>query len=73
MKYFDEPDTLEARSRFVVERLALAVQAAILVKAGNAAVADAFCESRLGTAHGNAFGTLSTKVNHGALIERALA
>ena len=47
----------EAAARLLVERMALALQASILLRA-NAAIAPMFCESRLGAAHGLAFGTL---------------
>jgi putative acyl-CoA dehydrogenase len=65
--------TLELRSRFLVERLALALQAAILVRAGNRVVADTFCESRLGGSHGAAFGTLPAHAPMRQLIERAFS
>jgi putative acyl-CoA dehydrogenase len=67
-----DTDGLELRSRSVVERLAQALEASVLVRAGNALVSDVFCESRLGSAHGAAFGTLSKKAPLKALIERAL-
>lgn len=63
---------LETRSRFVVERIALALQAALLLRAGNADVANAFCNSRLDGAHGYAFGTLRADVPFTALVERSL-
>jgi putative acyl-CoA dehydrogenase len=63
---------LEPRSRQIVERMAMALQASCLVRAGNVAIADAFCESRLGKSHGLAFGTLPSDAPFGALIERAL-
>jgi putative acyl-CoA dehydrogenase len=63
--------SLEARSRAIVERLALTLQASILVRAGNAMVSDAFIASRLGGEHGAAFGTLSAKAPLQALIDRA--
>jgi len=65
--------TLEVRSRTVVERTALALQAAILLRAGNEDVARSFCRSRLGGEHGLAFGTLSADVPMQALIERGSA
>jgi putative acyl-CoA dehydrogenase len=64
-------EALEVRSRYLVERMALALQASILVRAGNSLVGDAFCESRLGGAHGLCFGTLPTSVPFETLIERA--
>ncbi|WP_240356852.1 isovaleryl-CoA dehydrogenase [Myxococcus eversor] len=72
-KDFSDTATLETRSRFVVERLALALQASLLLRAGNSQVADAFCESRLGGAHGNCFGTLPAHAPMKALIERAFS
>jgi len=63
---------LEPRARWIVERMGLALQASCLVRAGNVAIADAFCESRLGRAHGMAFGTLETGAPMGALIERVI-
>jgi len=68
---FDDRTTLELRSRMVVERMALALQAAVLLRAGNAAVAETFCRSRLGGEHGLAFGTLPADAPLGALLERA--
>jgi putative acyl-CoA dehydrogenase len=63
---------MEARSRAIVERMAIALQASCLVRGGNVAIADAFCESRLGRAHGTAFGTLAADAPMDVLIERAL-
>ena len=51
------PSADEAGARVLVERMALALQASILLRA-NAAIAPMFCESRLNAAHGLAFGTL---------------
>jgi putative acyl-CoA dehydrogenase len=61
----------EAGARLLVERLALALQAAALLRAGNP-MAAAFCRSRLGGGHGLAFGTLPADERFDALIERAL-
>ncbi|NOJ82638.1 MULTISPECIES: isovaleryl-CoA dehydrogenase [Myxococcus] len=66
-------DSLEARSRTIVEGLALALQASLLIRAGNTAVSDAFCESRLGGAHGQTFGTLPAHAPMQMLIERAFS
>jgi putative acyl-CoA dehydrogenase len=65
------PAELEAHSRHLVERMALALQAATLIRSGNVAIADSFCESRLGAQHGLAFGTLPADAPVDALIERA--
>jgi putative acyl-CoA dehydrogenase len=67
----DAPADLEGRSRHLVERMALALQAATLIRSGNVAIADSFCESRLGAKHGLAFGTLPADAPIDALIERA--
>jgi putative acyl-CoA dehydrogenase len=72
-KLLDDDGDLEARSRRVVERMAMALQAACLVRGGNVAIADAFAESRVGRAHGATFGTLETAPPlEKVLIERAL-
>jgi putative acyl-CoA dehydrogenase len=68
---FADRSTLELRSRMVVERTALALQAALLLRAGHADLASAFCRSRLGGEHGLAFGTLPADVPMRALIDRA--
>jgi putative acyl-CoA dehydrogenase len=68
---FDDVTTLELRSRMLVERMALALQAATLVGAGNAAVADLFCATRLGGEHGLNYGTLPAGAPLAELIERA--
>ena len=62
---------MEARARRVVERMALALQASLLVRHGDAAVADAFCASRLGGDRGFAFGTLPAGVDVARIIDRA--
>ncbi|MFA5940811.1 MAG: isovaleryl-CoA dehydrogenase [Sinimarinibacterium sp.] len=68
---FDDVTTLELRSRMVIERIALALQASVLLRAGNAAIADAFCTTRLGGEHGLNYGTLPADAPLDALIERA--
>ncbi|HEX2542638.1 MAG TPA: isovaleryl-CoA dehydrogenase [Caldimonas sp.] len=67
----DDRSTLEARARRVVERMTLALQASILARAGNDAVARAFCASRLGADHGTVFGTLPPLSDIDALVERS--
>src|SRR5436309_3903227 len=61
---------IEARARRVVERMALALQASLLVRFGDPAVADAFCASRLAGESGLAFGTLPSGTDFGRIIER---
>ena len=60
----------EAGARLLVERLALALQASVLLRAGSP-IAEAFCRSRLGGQHGLALGTLPSDVDFGALMARA--
>ena len=61
----------EAGARSLVESLALALQASMLLRADNP-FAAAFCRSRLGAAHGLAFGTLPSSLDFDAPITRAL-
>ena len=68
---FDDTATLEFRSRYVIERLALMLQASILLSSDNTKVAEAFCRSRLTGEHGLAFGTLSPDAPIDLLIKRA--
>lgn len=72
---FDDAATLEVRARHVVERLALALQAALLIDAAQDAerthVAEAFIRTRLGPDRSQAFGTLPADLDHRALVDRA--
>ena len=63
-------DDLELRARRIVEQLALVFQGSLLVRHSPDAVADAFCASRLGRDWGDAFGTLPTGLDLGAILER---
>jgi putative acyl-CoA dehydrogenase len=63
-------ETIQARARRVVERMALALQGSLLVRFGDPAVADAFCASRLSGDWGYAFGTLPAGADLGRIIER---
>jgi putative acyl-CoA dehydrogenase len=60
----------EAGARFLVERMALALQAAVLLRAASP-VAESFCRSRLDGKHGLVFGTLPADTGFNALIGRA--
>ncbi|MFE9093427.1 acyl-CoA dehydrogenase family protein [Streptomyces sp. NPDC007264] len=62
---------VEARARRLVERLALVLQGALLVRHAPPEVADAFCASRLGGDWGAAFGTLPHSLDLAAVVERA--
>jgi putative acyl-CoA dehydrogenase len=61
----------EAQARHLVERMALIVQAALLVRASPPAVAEAFCASRLARGAGLAFGTLPSGLDLQSIIARA--
>ncbi len=65
-----DPDERETRARRLVERLALALQASLLVRYGDPAVADAFCASRLADDRDLTFGTLPLGVDAAAIVER---
>jgi len=71
---FKDLSDIEYRARDIVDRMALAIQAALLVQHAPAVVADAFCASRLddqaGGGHRN-YGTLPRGVDCAAIIERA--
>jgi len=60
----------EAGARRLVERLALAFQGALLVRHAPAAVADAFCATRLGGEGGRAYGTLPPGTASEVIVER---
>ncbi|MBB3036020.1 acyl-CoA dehydrogenase family protein [Hoyosella altamirensis] len=70
---FSDFDTLQYRARHVVGRMAQVLQGALLVRYGNPAVAEAFTRSRLGSEHGDVFGTLPTGIDTGTIIDRATA
>ncbi|MBV9444859.1 MAG: acyl-CoA dehydrogenase family protein [Streptosporangiaceae bacterium] len=66
-----DQDAIELRARRIAERMALVLQASLLVRHGHPAVSDAFCASRLGGDWGHAFGTLPPGLDLGPIIERA--
>jgi putative acyl-CoA dehydrogenase len=63
-----DPDEYGARR--LVERMATVLQASLLVRAGDAAVADAFCASRLDGPAGCAFGMLPRGLELGEILAR---
>jgi putative acyl-CoA dehydrogenase len=65
-------DGIEGRARRLVELMALTLQGSLLVQHAPAAVADAFCATRLGGDWGHAFGTLPASADVAAILERAL-
>jgi putative acyl-CoA dehydrogenase len=60
----------EARARRTVEGMATVLQASLVLRHADPAVADVFCASRLG-AGGHHFGTLKPDRRHRAIVERA--
>ena len=68
---FTEEDP-QFHARRVVEDLAVALQASLLVRHAPAAVSDAFCATRLAGQGGRVYGTLPAGVDAGAIIDRAL-
>ena len=66
-----DPRGLEVQARRLVERLALALQAGLLLRHAPPPIAEAFCASRLGGEWGHAFGTLPPEVEGDAILTRA--
>ncbi|MBK6982257.1 MAG: isovaleryl-CoA dehydrogenase [Betaproteobacteria bacterium] len=62
---------LEFRARDLADRLAVGLQAALLVQHAPAAVADAFCHSRLESRGHHQYGALPRGVDCRAIVERA--
>ncbi len=71
MAMLADHDQIEYRARSLVDALALALQAAILLRHAPSAVAHAFCASRLADGGHRQYGTLPCGVDCGAIIERA--
>jgi putative acyl-CoA dehydrogenase len=69
---FSDPATLETRARRVVEDMALCLEGSLLVRHAPAAVADAFCASRLAGDGGLEYGTLPPGSDFEAIISRSL-
>ena len=63
----------EIEARRLAERLALGLQASLLLRHGIPESADAFCATRLANEGGRAFGTLPSQAGLPAIIARAFA
>ena len=63
-------DPHEGSARRLVEDMGLALQASLLVRFGDPAVADAFCASRLDAARGLAYGTLPAGTDAASIADR---
>lgn len=72
LKEFTHLDDLEYRARDVVDRLALALQASLLLRNAPTAVAEAFCQARLQSACAHNYGALPRGLAVSALIDRAM-
>jgi putative acyl-CoA dehydrogenase len=62
----------EGQARRLAEKLALALQASLLVRYGSPAIAEAFCITRLAGDHGYTFGTLPTGVDINGILSSQL-
>ena len=63
---------IEYRARTIVESMALALQASVLLQQGNPLIADAFCQGRFQSRSHQMFGTLPHGIDCRAIIERAM-
>ncbi len=68
---FSKVEEKENQARYLVERMVLALQASLLLRYSPAAVAGAFCDSRLAGNGGHTFGTLSSKTDFKLILQRA--
>jgi putative acyl-CoA dehydrogenase len=66
----EDAEASEAGARRLVEQMALTLQASLLVRHAPTWLADAFCTSRLGGDGGFAYGTLPSRVDAAAIVER---
>lgn len=65
-----DESVLEMRARRIAERLAVLLQASLLLRYGDPAVAELFCATRLGSEGGHAYGTLPPGRDLAAIVER---
>jgi putative acyl-CoA dehydrogenase len=66
-----ETSDFEFRARDLVDRLAVGLQASVLVRHAPTSVADAFCASRLDSRGAHQYGALPKGVDFQGIIERA--
>jgi putative acyl-CoA dehydrogenase len=67
-----EPAEAERRARDLVGRLALALEASLLLRGAPSAVAEGFCAARLAPGAGLLFGSLPASVDAAAVLGRVL-
>ena len=65
------PEEHEARARRIVEQMAIALQASLLIRHSPTAVADAFCATRLDAGGSAVYGGLPAGIDQRAIVERA--
>jgi putative acyl-CoA dehydrogenase len=65
------PEEHEARARRIVEQMAIALQASLLIRHSPHAVADAFCATRLDGDGTAVYGGLPAGIDQRAIVERA--
>lgn len=70
-KDLSDISSLEVKARQIAGRMALALQAALVLQHSPSSVADAFCASRLEAVHGGVYGALPADTDFKAVIERA--
>ena len=63
-------DGIEARARWIVERMAVVLEASLLLRHGDPTVAEIFCASRLRGEAGHTFGSLKSARDPESVIER---
>ena len=68
---FRNTDNLQYRARNLTDRMALAIQASLLLRGDNRAVAEGFCAGRLQQRDHFQFGNLPDEVDCASIIERA--
>ena len=66
-----QPDTSEREARRIAGAIAVGLGAALLVRHGSTAIADAYCASRLGESYAGALGTLPAGVDLPAIVATA--
>ena len=71
MRRLADPASLEPVARRVVEMMAFALQASLLLRHSSAAVADTFCATRLDGDWGRAFGTMPAGLDTQTIVDRA--
>jgi putative acyl-CoA dehydrogenase len=64
-------DGIEARARRITQNMALAMQAALLLRFAPPPVSEAFCATRLSGDWGYNFGTLPKNTDFEAILRRA--